>query len=185
MLLVVAAYPPELDGLDGKAVGIGLVDAAAGTARAIAEAKPSRLVLVGTAGAIDAKLAIGDVVVAKSAALIARAVESLPGAMASEVEAPFGDEAASALGVPAVRVGCALGVTNSDEEAARLQQFAVEHMECYAVLRAAAQAGVPATAVLAIANRVGRDGSRQWMANRRTAEAAAVSACKRLVERYR
>lgn len=185
MLLVVAAYPPELAGLDGRAVGIGLVDAAAGTARAIAETRPSRLVLVGTAGAIDAKLAIGDVVVAKSAALIARAVESLPAAMTSEVVAPLADEAAASLGVAAVRVGCALGVTNSDEEAARLSAFAVEHMECYAVLRAAAQAGVPATAVLAIANRVGRDGSRQWMANRRQAEAAAAAACARLGERYR
>src|SRR5581483_2876877 len=107
MLLVVAAYAPELVGLDGRAVGIGLVDAAAGTARAIAEVRPSRLVLVGTAGAFDASLAIGEVVVAKSAALIARAVERLPGAMASEVAAPLGEEAAAALGVPAVRVGCA------------------------------------------------------------------------------
>src|SRR5581483_337627 len=96
MLLVVAAYAPELVGLDGKAVGIGLVDAAAGTARAIAETRPDRLVLVGTAGALDAKLAIGDVLVARSAALIARAVEELPAPMAGEVDAPLGEEAAAA-----------------------------------------------------------------------------------------
>jgi nucleoside phosphorylase len=57
-------------------------------------------------------------------------------------------------------------------------------MECYAVLRVAAEAGVPATAVLAIANRVGRDGSREWLHNRKRAEAAAASACSALAKRY-
>ena len=39
--LLVAAYAPELGAVGGRAVGVGLVAAAAGTERAIAEARPS------------------------------------------------------------------------------------------------------------------------------------------------
>ena len=81
--LIAAAYPPELERLAAlmpaamargrvmtRALGIGLVEAAAGAERAVMELQPERLLLVGTAGALPGSgLAIGDVVVAEAAFL--------------------------------------------------------------------------------------------------------------------
>ena len=59
----------------------------------------------------------------------------------------------------------------------------VEHLEAYGVMRAAERAHVPATAILAIANRIGAGARAEWQANRQQAEAAAVQAVSRVLDR--
>src|SRR4051794_26967990 len=84
-LLVVGAFEPELtafrtmlgnDGMPGitvAAIGVGLVEAAMGMVRCIAEHRPSHALLLGTCGAFSggaSGLAVGDVVTATRARLI-------------------------------------------------------------------------------------------------------------------
>jgi nucleoside phosphorylase len=201
--LVAAAYPPELDGLESivgserlasgqlvmRAIGIGLVEAAAGATRAIAELQAGgidRIVFVGTAGVLPgASLSIGSIVVARKALLCARPIERLPGIMPQEVDAErrLADAVAAAVNAPQVTVACTLGITSDDVEAARLAAMgaAVEHLECFAVLAAAARAAIPATAILAIANSVGARAAEEWLAHRKDAEAAAKQALAKVL----
>jgi nucleoside phosphorylase len=181
--LLVAAYAPELGARAGRAVGVGLIAAAAGTERALAEERPARLVLVGTAGALPgSQLAIGSIVVVARAELIVRPGEYVPGILATvaEADAAFARECADKLGAPLVTVASGVGITSSEDEARRLGATAqVEHLESFAVLSVAHQR-VAATAVLAIANAVGPNAHAEWRANRERAEAAAIAAALRL-----
>jgi len=182
--LLIAAYAPELGNLVGRAIGVGLVAAAAGAARAIAEERPERLILVGTAGALPgSQLAIGTIVVAANAQLIVRPGEYVPPILDTSVaaDAALAEECARRLGAPRVTVASAIGITSSDREAARLGASAqVEHLETFAVL-AAARGIVAATAVLVIANSVGRQARAEWQQNRVAAEAAAIAAVSTLI----
>jgi nucleoside phosphorylase len=181
--LLVAAYAPELGALVGRAVGVGIVAAAAGTERALAEERPARVILIGTAGALPGSgLAIGSIVVVARAALIVRPGEYVPGILSSTVEADaaLAGECARTLGAPLVTVASGIGITSSDEEAARLAATAqVEHLESFAVLSVAHHRAA-ATAVLAIANIVGKNAHQEWRANRERAEAAAIAAARTL-----
>lgn len=196
--LVVGAYAPEIDQvrapvaggraiLLARAVGIGLVDAGLGTARALAEVKPDRLLLVGTAGLLPgAAQALDGVCVVEVARLAERAaVEYLPQPMveAQSVRAdPALVERCRQAGLPVASCVSSLGITRDADEAARLAKLGqLEHLECFAVLRAASRAGVPATAILAVANQVGPDAHAQWKRNRLRAEAAAQAALGRVL----
>jgi futalosine hydrolase len=190
--LVLAAYAPELTGLStandviARAIGIGLVEASAGAERAISEVRPERVLLIGTAGALPcaAPFAIGELAVAQGARLVVRLGESLPEPMPREVpaHAALSSQVASVLGVRQVWVVCPIGITEDDAEAVRLaNQADLEHLEAFGVLRAAERAGVPATAILAVANRVGSRARDEWRTHRTVAEQAAVSALLRVL----
>jgi nucleoside phosphorylase len=196
--LVAAAYPPEVEGLTERlsdkarqqvvtrALGVGLVESSAGAARALVETRPDRLILVGTAGHFAATgLAVGAIVVAERAQLIARVAEHVPAIMTTEIAADhaLAQACASTLRAPLVTVASPLGVTVCDDEAARLEQLGlvVEQLECFAVLAAAARVGVPATAILAISNRVGASGSVEWRQHRAATEQAALHAVARVL----
>ena len=66
--LLLAAFPPELAGLDHAppaawlvaTTGVGAVTAAVETARLIALHRPGRVLFVGTCGAYDARLSVGE-----------------------------------------------------------------------------------------------------------------------------
>ena len=156
MILVVAATERELAGADGAAVlacGIGPVEAAVATARALAERRPSRLLHVGIAGARGVaapQLVIGSEAVYEDAAggalvpgrarpdaaLLAAARRALPDAHVL----PIGTSA---------RVGGTTGC-------------AIEAMEGFAVLRAAELAGVPAVEVRAVSNAIDEPDRSRW-----------------------
>jgi futalosine hydrolase len=158
VLLVVAATEPELSGAREGATfvcGIGPVDSAAATARALVERRPDALLHVGIAGcrrgcALEpGRIVIGSesiycdtdspLVVARvepDARLLAAAREALP------------DAAVMPIGTSA-RVG---GTSGCD----------VEAMEGFGVLRAAAGAGVPALEVRAIANEIEEADRSRW-----------------------
>ncbi len=155
MLLVVAATERELAPVEGARTavcGIGPVEAAASTARALAEERPSTVLHVGIAGARGlAPLtfvfgtealycdAVGPLVPTRAlpdADVLARLHQAFPEA----VLCPIGTSA---------RVGGSHGLD-------------VEAMEGFAVLRACELAGVPAVEVRVVSNEIGEADRALW-----------------------
>ncbi len=195
--LVVAAYPPELGdlaagGVATAAIGIGAIDAAAGMAALIERARPDRVILVGTCGALPVAgaPAIGArVVVARARWADGGDGVVVPEAVVREAAAdrPFAERLAVAAGARLVDATCAAGVTVDDAVAAQAASAGaqVEHMECFAVYRACVRAGVPACALLIVANRVGAGAREEWRKNARAAEAEGIAALRGALERMR
>ena len=156
MILVVAATPAELCGADGAAqlvCGVGPVEAAARTATAIAEQRPDAILHVGIAGArsfdgpglvVGSEAVYCDADDAKWIELRVPAAEALVEAARRAVP----DARVEPIGTSA-RVGGTSGCN-------------VEAMEGYAVLRAAALAGVPAVEVRAVSNAIGEPDRAKW-----------------------
>jgi len=200
--LVLSAWEPEIAPLRrlvsriGRGeltlatVGVGAVDAAVGAAQAIALARPKRVVFVGTAGAYRRGREtppVGSAVIADRVCLVSTAVVRgdgyLPQPMITEVvaSAPL----AAALGaaaphpIPTGTVACPVAITRSAALGRLIAQATgatLENLEAFAVLRAAAVAGVEATAaVLGVANRVGPRAHPEWQASHL---AASRTACR-------
>ena len=156
MILVVAATERELAGADGAAVlacGIGPVEAAVATARALAEQAPVAVLHVGIAGArgIEApQLVIGSQSVYEDAAggPLVRAHVAADATLLERARRVLPDARVLPIGTSA-RVGGTSGC-------------AVEAMEGFAVLRAAEAAGVPALEVRAISNDVDEPDRARW-----------------------
>lgn len=194
MNLLLAAFPPELAGLDAApppgwrvaTAGVGAVEAAVATARLLAEVRPTRVLFVGTCGAYDDRLAVGDCLAASEA--IATSVEEAAGeAYRPAVErtrwpaAPLLGASGGAPPLPAVAVACVAAITRSLRGAGLLARVApAEHLELAGVLAACAAAGVPCAAALAVANRVGPKAHEEWRANHARASAALVEALRPL-----
>lgn len=161
MLLVVAATEMEAALLDGSRVrvavcGIGPVEAALATARAIADERPDAILQVGIAGARtlpNASLAVGSEAVycdvVDPAARIPRVERVGPDARLLE---------AARRALPAARV-LPIGTTGRVGGGVGCD---VEAMEGFGVLRAAALAGVAAVEVRAISNPVDEADRSRW-----------------------
>jgi futalosine hydrolase len=156
VILVVAATERELAGADGAAVlacGIGPVEAAASTARALVDVRPSALLHVGIAGArgLEApQLVIGSEAVYEDAAggaLVPGRVQADPQLLVAAQRA-LPEAQVLPIGTSA-RVGGTSGCT-------------VEAMEGFAVLRAAELAGVPAVEVRAVSNEIDEQDRARW-----------------------
>jgi purine-nucleoside phosphorylase len=183
--LLLAAFAPELAGLDAvpppgwrvATVGVGAVAAAAATARLLAEARPARVLLVGTCGAYDGRLLVGDVLAASP--VVATSLEELEGrAHRPEIERTRW-EATWALpeAFPVHAVAVPPAITSSEEGARRLAAVAAaEHLEASGVFAACHEAGVPVAAALAVANRCGPDASTEWRASHARVSRALVAA---------
>jgi futalosine hydrolase len=149
---LIAATERELAGFDGLVCGIGPVDAAAATARALAVQRPSAVLhvgLAGTRGFAGPALAIGSealYVDADSPLVHARATPD--DALAAAARAAFPDARFCPIGTSA-RVGGAVDCE-------------VEAMEGFAVLRACELAGVPALEVRALANEIDEPDRARW-----------------------
>lgn len=158
MLLIVAATDRELCGHDGLVCGVGPVEAAAATARALALHPVAVLLHVGIAGgrgldlgalavgteAIYSDLSAGWPVVERvepDSRLVATVLEALP--------------AATAL---PIHTSAAVGAASNG----LLQAPLVEAMEGFGVLRAAELAGVPGVEVRAVSNEVGEEDRARW-----------------------
>lgn len=156
MILVVAATERELAGAVGAATlacGIGPVEAAAASARALAERRPDALLHVGIAGARG--IPVPQLVIGSEAVY----EDALAGGLVPERVRPdprLVDAAQRAL--PEARVlpigtSARVGGTSSCE---------VEAMEGFAVLRAARLAGVPAVEVRAVSNEIDERDRTRW-----------------------
>jgi futalosine hydrolase len=158
-VLVVAATRLELCGHDGLECGVGPVEAAAATARALAAGPPvGALLHIGLAGAVG--VPVGSLVVGSESVycdlrarwpvvdrvvaddrLVGRALAALPGAAAHAIHT------SAAVG----------GACNTVS-----QGPLVEAMEGFGVLRAAALAGVPAVEVRVVSNELGEEDRARW-----------------------
>jgi futalosine hydrolase len=159
VLLVVAATEGELRGAADAATlvcGIGPVDAAATTARTLADRRPAALLHVGIAGCRRGcgleprQLVIGSESIYCDAAdgkLVVSRLEPARGLVDAAREA-LPDAAVLPIGTSA-RVA---GTTGCD----------VEAMEGFAVLRAAQLAGVPAVEIRAVANEIEEPDRARW-----------------------
>ncbi|HEY6100078.1 MAG TPA: phosphorylase [Anaeromyxobacter sp.] len=185
--LLLAAFPPELAGLDAApprgwraaTSGVGAVTAAATTARLLAEARPARVLFLGTCGAYDARLAVGDLLAARAA--IVSSLDELEGrAYRPQIEVVRYDATwTPPLALPLHDVVVPPAITRTEEGARRLAALgAAEHLELAGVLAACRGAGVPVAAALAVANRVGPDANAEWRANHVRASRALADALR-------
>jgi futalosine hydrolase len=155
VLLVVAATERELVSVEAARTlvcGIGPVEAAAATARALAEERPSAVLHVGIAGAHGLEpltLVLGSEALYCDAAgpLVPARVLPDPDLLA-RLRAAFPDAEVCPIGTSA-RVGGSHGV-------------AVEAMEGFAVLRTCERAGVPAVEVRVVSNAIGEPDRALW-----------------------
>ena len=187
--LLLAAFPPELAGLDQspppgwqvRCTGVGAITAAATTARLIAELEPKRVLFVGTCGAYDERLAIGDLVEATEALSVS--LEEAEGRAyrpaIERVRWPATLVFTPTLGLPTCTVAVPMAITKTAEGAAVLSKWAaVEHLEVTGVFAACHGAGVPCGAVLGVADRVGPEAHAEWKANNMRVSLALVESLK-------
>jgi purine-nucleoside phosphorylase len=195
-VLIVSAWEPELaplaavlgrgHGVELRAAGVGLVDAAAGAAAAIAETRPRAVVFVGTAGlylGARPRVGFGDAAVVRRARLacegVARGSSYFPEPLISSVETdrPLREALRTRARLPLADVACPPGITRSAAVARKLAATtgaALENLEVLAVARAAARAKVPFAAVLGVSNHVGPQAHAEWKS---LAALASASAC--------
>ena len=157
MLLVVAATERELAGVAGAdtlACGIGPVEAAAATARALAERRPSAVLHVGIAGARGLDVA--------TTVLGTEAVYCDLGAAVPVVDRAFPDAVLLAAVRAAFPALPALPIGTSARVGGTVTDLELEAMEGFAVLRAAELAAVPAVEVRVIANEIDEPDRTRW-----------------------
>jgi len=199
LILVVCALAAELrgleprDGVDVLAAGIGPVEAAAATARALALGAYAAVVNAGIAGAFRGRARIGEALLVREERLSDLGLEgggalTLPdGASLIGSVAADPDLLARCDGLlPRGRGLTVAQVTTTDATAERLLRkydADVESMEGFAVLRAALLAGVPALEVRGISNEVGDRAHSGWDfgAGSRAAVAALNAVLDRLI----
>jgi purine-nucleoside phosphorylase len=184
--LLLAAFPPELAGLDAApppgwvtaCTGVGAVAAAAAVARLLARERPDRVLFVGTCGAYDARLAPGALL--SAGAVIATSLDEAEGrAYRPEIERTRWTPG-WALPLPAFPVAAVAAITRTEAGAAALARLAAaEHLELSGVFAACAAADVPAAAALAVANRVGPTAHAEWRASHARVSAELVAALRR------
>lgn len=183
--LLLAAFPPELAGLDAAppdgwtvaCTGVGAITAAVETARLLALHHPERVLFVGTCGAYDERLAPGDLLAASEA--IATSLDERAGRAYRPAMERRRWPATWTLPLPAYAVAVPPAITLTEDGARALGEVAAaEHLELTGVLAACDAAGVLAAAALAVANRVGPGAHAEWSARH-----AAVS--RTLVEALR
>lgn len=151
-MLVIAATDRELVGQDGLVSGIGPVEAAVATARALAEGRCAAVINVGLAGSrvfSSPELVIGSEAVYSDPDSPLLKARTLPDAgLVAAARRAFPDVRFCPIGTSA-RVGGASGCE-------------VEAMEGFAVLRACELAGVPALEVRVTSNDVGETDRGRW-----------------------
>jgi nucleoside phosphorylase len=161
VILVVAATAREAELADGTSVeslvcGIGPVEAAIATARALAERQPDAILHIGVAGA--QRLPVASLVIGSESVYcdVIDAASLLP--RVERVEPDAGLLAAARAAVPAAEVVPIATAARVGSGAA----CEVEAMEGFGVLRAAALAGVPALELRSISNAVAERDRRRW-----------------------
>ena len=165
MILVVAATQRELEvaaGAETLVCGIGPVEAAAATALALGTRRPDALLHIGIAGARG--LPVASLVIGSESVYEDARSALVPARLAPDAELV----AAARRALPEARVlpigtSAQVGGTSACE---------VEAMEGFAVLRAAAIAGVPAVEVRAVSNEVDEQDRARWRFDEALAELA-------------
>jgi purine-nucleoside phosphorylase len=186
--LLLSAFGPELAGLDrdpppgwvAATTGVGVIAAAVETSRLVREIRPVRVLFLGTCGAYDDRLAVGDLIAAAGA--LATSVEELEGRAYRPEAEVMRWGATWDLPLPAHEVAVPPAITLTTEGARALARVAaVEHLELTGVFAACEAAGVPVAAALGIANRVGPEAHAEWRREHARVSAALVAAIRSTV----
>ncbi len=158
-VLIVAATEAELCGHDGLVCGVGPVEAAATTARALVSGAAVGAVLhVGLAGATG--LARGSFVVG-SQSVYADLSAEWPVVDRLEPDARLVEGVLGELpGASLLPIVTSAAVTRAGNRASG--RIVVEAMEGFGVLRAASLAGLPAVEVRVISNELGEEDRGRW-----------------------
>ena len=159
-VLVIAATDRELAPAEGwrtLVCGVGPVEAAAATATAIAAARPRVILHVGIAGARRASGLVPPAVVVGTASLYCDL--DIPERFAPHRLAPPPALVDAALRAVPAATGQVIGTSGRVGHTA---DCPVEAMEGFAVLRAAALAGVPALEVRVISNAIEEADRGRW-----------------------
>lgn len=192
-VLLVAAHPPELEGLSdmlGKGlyarlggisvaactVGIGMPAAAAGTAAALNSHRPYAVILLGSyghypGGSVNEPMlprAVGHAALVDQALMSGGAAlpEPIPASVA--FDPAITECLAGATGAGPITVATTLGITTDDELAHTLGgqgRHDAENLEAYAVAAACVARGVKVGGLLVGTNAVGAHGRAQWLDN--------------------
>ena len=153
-ILLVAATERELGRLDGLACGVGPVEAAAATARALALRPVAAVLHVGVAGGRG--LPFRSLVIGAESVYCDLAA-AIPVVSQMKADALLVEAARKAVpDAPILAIGTSAAVGGA------LHDVPVEAMEGFAVLRAAALAGVPAVEVRAISFEIGDGDRSRW-----------------------
>lgn len=160
-ILLVAATELELCDHPGIVCGVGPVEAAAATARAIALEQPDGVVNVGVAGA--RRIAPGSIVVGSEAVYCDLSAE-FPVVSRVEADAELLAEVERALPEAiALPIGTSAAVNGPCGSAPGIR---AESMEGFGVLRACELAGVPAVELRAVSNQMGEGDRERWQIRR-------------------
>ncbi len=157
-VLVVAATDAELCGEVGLACGIGPVEAAAATARALALERPEAVLHVGVAGGRG--VPTGTLVLGTEAVYCDLLAEIPVVSRVHPDEALLAALRAALPDALTLPIGTSAAVDGPC--GTEPQAIQVEAMEGFAVLRACALAGVPAVEVRAVSNEVGERDRARW-----------------------
>ncbi len=158
-VLLVAATEIELCGHEGLVCGVGPVEAAAATARALALDSPAAVVHVGIAGGRG--LTPGSLVIGSESVYCDISAE-IPVVDRIQPDAQLLEAVRSALGAALVLpIGTSGAVSGATSSALR-----VEAMEGFGVLRACELAGVRAIELRAISNEISEADRGRWRIGR-------------------
>jgi futalosine hydrolase len=198
-ILVVCAVAQELAALEPRedveilATGVGPVEAALATARALASKHYDAVINAGIAGGFRDRCTVGDAVVCSREDYAELGLEDggtfpLPGGLelVRHVDAepgllrPFLDGLIPVIVGRGVTSAIVTGTTARALVLAHRFRADVESMEGFAVLRAAQLAGVPAIEIRGVSNLVGERATNEW--DFRAGAAAAVATTDALLD---
>lgn len=197
-LLVLAAYSPELVGLEAAlgprfagliagvrvacaTIGVGMPAAAAGTARRLDELRPRRVVLLGSCGLYPTRVPFqplwpvtpNAVQLVDGHVLAQRAAFPAPIPVVRTPDARLSESLARQTpNALQAAVATTLGITTDDTLAQNLGELsgcAAENLEAYSVATVCTDLGVPFACLLVATNAVGSSGREQWRTHERAA----------------
>ena len=167
MIQLVCATSEELGPFPGLELGLGSVRTAAKLATHLERARPSAVVIVGTAGALPGGPAVGSVVSAKRIGLSPGVAAMGMGYVPKPPPPIFCDPTlVTSLGLKEVDVLTVGAVTTDSVLVNRLSDgWQCEQMEAYGAALACQQAKIPFAAIYGIANLCGPEAHSQWLAH--------------------
>lgn len=165
------AFPPDLPGFDRLITGPGKLQATYALTRALLEQEYDEIVVMGTAGAIDARL---DGTVYEIDAAIQHDVTDIDGIVGQHVSLPPRLE----LGREGVTIATGDHFVDDAEAVAVIRPLGagLVDMETYAYAWVAAQFGVPIRVIKAISDRAQDDAITDWR--------TAVTTCSGQLREY-
>lgn len=175
MHLLLGAFPPELGpllahppaGWRAACTGVGALQAAAATARLVAEQRPRSVLFLGTCGHLDHRLALGELIWAQ-AAVASSLGERRGESYRPDLEPVRWEATLPNPGLKTHTVVVPPAITRTVEGAALLAGLgAAEHLELTGVYAACHLAGIKVGAALAVVNAVGPEAQTQWKAHHR------------------